>query len=196
MALTDAAKNLTVTELSSVVSAVSLHSAYPGVVGDDELTGGSPAYARKAPTWGAAASGTVSASAPLVFDVPAGGDVAYAGFWGGATFYGSVPLGPVGDPKVATIATSDVVTAPGHAFTDGKMVVVSKTLGALPVGLLEDAIYFVRDTSGDTFKVAATAGGAAVDVTVAGVALVRQIIPEHFGGQGTYTVTSLSLSQS
>ena len=75
-------------------------------------------------------------------------------------------------------------------------VVVSKTLGALPVGLLEDAIYFVRDTSGDTFKVAATAGGAAVDVTVAGVALVRQIIPEHFGGQGTYTVTSLSLSQS
>lgn len=36
-----------------------------------ELTGGSPAYARKAVTWVAASSGVVRPNADLTFDVPA-----------------------------------------------------------------------------------------------------------------------------
>lgn len=44
-----------------------------------ELTGGSPAYARKAPSFGATSNG--DASATLVFDVPAGATVNTVGFY-------------------------------------------------------------------------------------------------------------------
>lgn len=70
----------------------SLHSADPSTGGSNELTGGSPAYARKSITWGAASSGTRSNTDAQVFDVPAGSTVAYVGYWSassGGTFYGS-----------------------------------------------------------------------------------------------------------
>jgi hypothetical protein len=41
---------------------------------------------------------------------------------------------------------------------------------ALPTGLAEDTGYFVRDKSGNSFKVSATAGGAAIDLTTDGTA--------------------------
>ena len=45
-----------------------------------ELAGGSPAYARKAPTFGATANGDKSATG-IVFDVPAGATVNHLGFY-------------------------------------------------------------------------------------------------------------------
>jgi hypothetical protein len=39
---------------------------------DVEVTGGSPAYARKSITWGAAANGSKALSNSPVFDIPAG----------------------------------------------------------------------------------------------------------------------------
>jgi hypothetical protein len=50
-----------------------------------ELTGGSPAYARKAITWGAAANGSMSASNQPVFDVPAGASVKHVIFMSALT---------------------------------------------------------------------------------------------------------------
>jgi hypothetical protein len=49
-----------------------------GLVDDTgtELTGGSPAYARKAVTWTDSADGVSRPSADLTFDVPAGASVA------------------------------------------------------------------------------------------------------------------------
>lgn len=44
--------------------------------GGDELTGGSPAYARKAVTWADGADGVQNPNADLTFDVPAGATVA------------------------------------------------------------------------------------------------------------------------
>lgn len=56
-----------------------LFSADPGTAdaATNELTGGSPAYARKALGWGAAAASAVSGGA--TFDVAAGSTVAYFG---------------------------------------------------------------------------------------------------------------------
>jgi len=72
---------------ASIISAatyVSLHTADPGTTGASEATGGSPAYARKAITWGTPAfsSGTetVTSAATITFDVPAG-TYAYFGLW-------------------------------------------------------------------------------------------------------------------
>ena len=45
---------------------------------DVELSGGSPAYARKTITWGTAAAGAITMNGTdPVFDVPAGGSVKY-----------------------------------------------------------------------------------------------------------------------
>lgn len=60
-----------------------------------ELTGGSPAYARKAVTWTDASSGTIRPDADLTFDIPSGVTV---GGWRGysastdGTDYGGADL--------------------------------------------------------------------------------------------------------
>lgn len=69
----------------------SLHTASPGDTGINEVTGGSPAYARKQLTFAVAASGSMATTAPVVFDVPAG-TVAWVGLWdavSGGNFLGS-----------------------------------------------------------------------------------------------------------
>ena len=71
---------------------LSLHSADPGATGVNELTGGAPAYARKAITWAAAGSGSRASSNTQAFDVPASSTVAFVGYWSlatGGVFYGS-----------------------------------------------------------------------------------------------------------
>lgn len=67
------------------ISHVSLHTSDPGNTGANEVTGGSPAYARKAITIGAASGGTRTASDTPVFDVPGGVTISHVGFWSGVT---------------------------------------------------------------------------------------------------------------
>lgn len=59
----------------------------------DELSGGSPAYARKAVTWTAAADGLIRPTANLLFNVPAGSTVAgwrgYSALSGGTDYEGA-----------------------------------------------------------------------------------------------------------
>lgn len=64
---------------------ISLHSGDPSTTGANEISGGSPAYARLAPTWGSASSGSKAMTATLSFDIPASTTVSYFGFWTAAT---------------------------------------------------------------------------------------------------------------
>jgi hypothetical protein len=85
-------KNAMLNALGALAVFASLHSANPGDNGANELSGGSPAYARKACSWGAASGGALPHSGAPVFDVPAGATVAYVGFWSassGGVFYGT-----------------------------------------------------------------------------------------------------------
>lgn len=54
-----------------------LYTTAPGGSAGTEVSGGSPAYARKALSWGAASSGAVSVT--VTFDVPSGTTVVGAG---------------------------------------------------------------------------------------------------------------------
>lgn len=54
-----------------------LYTTAPGADAGTEVTGGAPAYARKALTWGAAAASAVSST--VTFDVPSGATVVGAG---------------------------------------------------------------------------------------------------------------------
>jgi len=100
MPYTTAGKNLMLDALRGVNPSValayaSLHAADPGQSGTSEVTGGSPAYARKAITMGAASSGQIAASNQPVFDVPGGTTVTHVGFWSavsGGTFLGSADV--------------------------------------------------------------------------------------------------------
>ncbi len=85
MALSDAGRNNAVNGLATTAVYMSMHSADPGTTGASEITGGSPAYARKAVTWGAASSGTRNMSAAVVFDIPSGSNVSHYGLWTAAT---------------------------------------------------------------------------------------------------------------
>ena len=79
---------------------VSLHTADPGSGTSSnagELSGGSPAYARKSVTWAAAATGSKASSAQVVFDVPGGSTVSHLGYWRGAVFLGSRALRNAGN---------------------------------------------------------------------------------------------------
>ena len=74
---------------------VSLHTADPGngtTSAAGEVTGGTPAYARKAVTFAAAAAGSRASSVAVVFDVPGATTVSHLGYFRGATFLGSRAL--------------------------------------------------------------------------------------------------------
>ena len=62
---------------------------------------------------------------------------------------------------------TDVVTLTAHGLQDGDRVRVS-TSNTLPSPLVADTDYYIRDKTTDTFKLAATAGGSAIDITTAG----------------------------
>lgn len=85
MPFSTSGRNAAVDGFTAAAPYASLHSADPGSTGANEITGGSPAYARKSVTWAAAASGSASLSAAPVFDVPAGATVSHFGLWSAAT---------------------------------------------------------------------------------------------------------------
>ena len=92
MPLVNAAKHVMLDQLATVAVFASLHTGDPGTTGANEISGGSPAYARKAITWNAASGGALDNNANPVFDVPASTTVAHVGLWSAATngtFYGS-----------------------------------------------------------------------------------------------------------
>lgn len=95
MALSTSAKNLMLDALGAVAVYASIHTADPGASGTSEVAGGSPAYARKAITWNAAASGNLDNNANPTFDIPAGTTVTHFGLWSassGGTYYGGGAL--------------------------------------------------------------------------------------------------------
>lgn len=164
-----------------------------------EAAGGSPAYARLAVTWGAAASGQKSNTGALTFDVPAG----TYGFWtawnassGNINNYrGYLPFS--GNPASAvkgfgtvdsTDVTNDTVTSNAHGLAnDDRVMLFNVFAESLPAGLAEGTIYYVVSTATDTFKVSTTLGGAAVNITGQGELYFQEVIPEVFAGQGQLT---------
>lgn len=68
-----------------------------------------------------------------------------------------------------TIASPAVVTWTGNTFADGTPIVFANSGGALPTGLVAGTTYFVKQTTpgviANTFNVAATAGGSAINTS-------------------------------
>ena len=191
MPFTDTTKNAMLD--GNEPSHMSLHSAFPGGTGANEIAGGS--YARQAIAWGAAAAGVKSASNQPAATVPAAATVAWIGYFSALSagnFLGYAPAG--GSPfKYRVDTIGNAIDAPGHGLADDEQVVFYG--GTPPAPLVEGAAYFVVGSAADTFQVAATQGGAVIDLTSGGDAKMRcsKIVPETFGAEGTFTATSLTL---
>lgn len=171
---------------------VSLHTGY-STTGANEVSGGAPAYARKAITYAAAAAEARAASATPTFDVPAS-TIRFVGHWDAVTagnFLGMSPLG--GDEKefAVDIATENRVKLTAHGWSAGqKVVFIGDTP---PTGLTEGTIYFVAGTvNTNDFQVSATNGGAAITMTgePGAKCVISAIVEEVYGAQGTYLLNA------
>lgn len=203
MKWSDTAKNLMLDAMDEGIATGakygSLHTAY-SASGANEVTGGSPAYARKGLTWSAAASGAKSLAATLpIWDIPAATDVAWIGLWDAVTAGNFLGIGPNGAEayKRFVVPTGDLagdtIECPAHGYSNGDTVVIWAPSGG-PAGLSVGTVYFVVSAATDTFKLAATSGGSAIDVTAIGSGFVQRMVVQHFAGQGTLTVSSLTIN--
>lgn len=171
----------------------SLHTAFSST-GANEVAGGTPAYARKAITMGAAAARQRTNSTAPVFDVPAATTVPWIGLWtnAGTVFRGMFANGGT-ERGFQVDLTNDKILCEAHGLNNGDNVVFYG--GTPPTGLAEGTIYFVISSTAadpDTFQVSATNGGAAINLTGQHTAACKmsKIIQEAFAAQGTFTVTA------
>jgi hypothetical protein len=175
-----------------------LHTALGA--GGAEVTGGSPAYGRKAITWNAAASRAKDIAAAQTFDVPAG-TIRAVQLWSATTAGTSRAWLPAGSTARRSFSVdaadfaADTITSAAHGLVNGNSVVVWASIGAvLPTPLAEDTEYFVVGAATDTFQLSATLGGAAINLTAIGDGDVQKFTPEVFNAQGTYQVSSFPIS--
>ena len=189
MSITTNGKNAMLGALA--LERLSLHTAFPGQTGANEVTGGS--YARQTVTFGAASAGTRSMSAAANVPVPAV-TVAWVGVWnaGGTVFAAYSPNG--GDPREFQVDTAaDTVRSPGHGLTEGKTITFYGD--TVPSPLSEGAVYFARDVTTDTFRVSSSAGGSVIDLTTAGgsACVVSPITLDVYGGSGSHQIANWSI---
>lgn len=149
----------------------SYHSADPGASGASGEIGGTT---RQTVTFNAAASGQVAVAANVPHTNFPGADVLYIGYWADdGRFIGSGANGALKD--FTGVASTDVLTSNSHGYSDGMTVaLLAPTTGSLPTGLSADTIYYVRDATTNTFKLAATPGGTAINLTADGSGRVRR----------------------
>lgn len=189
------AKNLALDTVLDAVTHMSVHSAVPDDTGSNEISGGSPAYARKAVDWDAAASGSKSKDiTDPVFDIPAGTTCYFYGLWTAVTagsFRGFAPIAGGSVKGVATVeADDDIFRSKGHGLVENDYVYIRTIAGeSLPTGLSATQIYRViaGNLTTDTFQLSTSQGGSAQLVTTDGEFFFQRIIPETFGSQGTLT---------
>lgn len=182
------------------VTHASLHSGFPGNSGANEISGGSPAYARRAVTFGAAASGVRTQTGTATFDVPDATTVRFVAFWDALTGGNCVSYNPIAGPTAApprefiTDLATDTLRSAAHGYANGHTVVICGD--TVQGGLTEGTTYFVVGATTDTFQLAATSGGAAIDLTslAGGGAQVVRIIPEIFASQGRVEITGGTLN--
>src|SRR6185295_6116788 len=117
-----------------------------------EATGGTPAYARQAVTWAAAASGIKQNSGALTFDVPAGtyGFFLYFNASTGNTsnYRGYAPFGGAtalkGFASTDPTLTNDTFFSVAHGMSDGDRVQLFNVFAeTIPSGITEGTVYFV-----------------------------------------------------
>jgi hypothetical protein len=198
MPLSDNGKNNALDNIG--ITHLSLHTGIPSQAGSNEVSGGSPAYARKAVTFNSASGGTKDKNATdPVFDVPSSTDVFYVGYWDALTAGNFLGYGPLNGGTVRGFGTAantgDVITSYAHGLSDDDRVVLyAVNGGSLPTGYSATTIYYVVNSATDTFQVSTTQGGSVVTISADGELAFQKVTPQNFSVQGTVTIDTVTLS--
>ena len=114
-------------------------------------------------TWGF--GGTSTSALRLWSQNNFGEDLVY-GFRGGPIYYWDASFGLAPLAATITIASPAVITS-AKTFANGTAIILTNSgyPAALPTGLSPGTIYYVVGTSGNTFNLALTAGGAAINTS-------------------------------
>lgn len=188
---TDAADNLMLAALTS--NFISLHNGYPGLTGANEITGGSPAYARLTASYTTPSGGARTQVGTLSINVGAGTTVSWVGDWStvtAGTFLGSSPNG--GNPlRYSVYLATNLVVSPAHGYAANQSVVFYGK-GTVPGGVTAGNSVFVVNPTVDTFQVSLTSGGAPIALTStgSGQCFVSTISPVSYASQSTHSLPS------
>ena len=98
------------------------------------------------------------------------------------------PTFDASDVAVVDVA-SDTIAITGHRFSDGDEVVYNIDGGTAITGLTDGTTYYVVSSTANTFKLSATSGGAAIDLT--GVGAGTQNLDRQNYGNLEQTVSGL-----
>lgn len=175
------------------VTHLSLHSAFPGDTGAFEISGGSPAYARKSVTWNAVSNGILSQQGSVTFDVPAG-TVGFIGMWTASTagtWMGGVPAngGTVYGFGVGRAGSS--ILSPAHGLANGDTVYLEPS-PSLPAGYTAETAYVVSVVDADQFHL--TLSGVTVSPTTSAALLWQRYVADTYASQGTMSVSGLAVN--
>lgn len=127
-----------------------------------EVTGGS--YARQNVTAAAGGATGTSNTGTIQFSGMPNCEVMGLELWSSDGTPRRILHGLLQPKQFTATAADDTITSAGHGLTDGARIVF-KGDGTLPGGLTAGVRYFIRDVTANTFKVAATQGGSAIDLT-------------------------------
>jgi len=169
-------------------------------------------YARQAITFAAPGAGLggrfVQNSGALTF--PAKGDAGTftaiaVGIWDALTVGNLLGVTYLdgGDPLIVTVIAADVtantLTSSNHGLVndDRVRVEVMPGTGTIPTGLAENTTYWVVGSTNDTFQLSATQGGAAIDITAEGGAMILQLTPVavNQNDQAQFAINALKVYQ-
>lgn len=188
---------------------VGLHTADPGEAGDQTTSEANyTSYARVsvARTSGGwtVSTNTITNAGAVTFPACTGGSssithwsVGYA-ISGASKIINFGPCGPITNFGEFTATAADTITIPNIGqvpFTvsvDDRVSFYPTPAGTLPTGMTEGTVYFVKTISGNDITIAATSGGATIDLTTVGsgimykhtiITVTNGITPQFATGQ-------------
>lgn len=165
-----------------------LHTADPGEAGDQTTSEATyTSYARVAVARSGAGftvtANSVSPAAAVTFPAATGGSNTITHFGLGTAASGAGVLlykGVIGSRLGPfTAATDDNFTIPGltGVAVNDRIAFYPVDGSALPTGVTEGTVYFVKTVTGDVITVSTTQGGATLDVTGAGDGVAFRVTP-------------------
>lgn len=89
------------------------------------------------------------------------------------------PTFDASDTAVVDVS-NDTITITGHRFSDGDEVVYNIDGGTAITGLTDGTTYYIVSSTANTFKLSATSGGTAIDLTVVGAG-TQNLDRQNFG---------------
>lgn len=170
---------------------LSVHTAY-------SASGANLHGAKTSANFGAASSRQKSLAAAVDIAVTGGATVKWIGAWDSsqAVFLGMWPNGG-SDFSFQVDLANNRIYCEGHSMANDDKVVFHN--GAAPAGLTEGTTYFVVGvTPGDPdyLQVAATQGGAVIDITgqPGPDCVMSKIVEQVYGSNGTHRVSALTIA--